>query len=146
LDYYNITWVCHSEPLDLYSDNLRSFLLIGFLGAYTTFSGTWTGSWESYDSSEPYGYGTLIATITQSGSTLSGKLNVSGSSCGSIQTNLSGKVSGNTATINASVTCGGALNQLTYTTGIISGNEVSGTWTLNSNGKYHDSGTFSMSD
>jgi hypothetical protein len=109
------------------------------------FSGTWNGSWESYFT-ESYGNGTLIATITQSGSTLTGKLTIYGSSCGGPQkTNLSGTVSGNAATINASVTCNGAVNKLQYTTGIISGNKISGTWTLNSNGAYYDSGTFSMS-
>jgi hypothetical protein len=109
------------------------------------FAGTWEGSWESNNKSESYGSGTLTATITQSGSTLTGTLDVSGSSCGDVQTNLSGTVSGNTAKFNASVTCDGAVNKLQYTTGQISGTELSGTWTLYSNGAYHDRGTFSMS-
>lgn len=110
-----------------------------------SFAGTWEGSWES-NYSEPNGNGTLTATIAQSGNTLTGKLDVHGSSCGGVQkTNLSGTVTGNTATINASVACDNAVNKLQYTTGAISGNEFSGTWTLYSNGEYHDSGTFSMS-
>ena len=110
------------------------------------FSGTWNGNWASYNTGESYSNGTFTAAITQSGSSLSGKLNVYGSSCGSLQkTTLSGTVSGNSAEFDASVTCGGSVNKLQYTTGVISGNELSGTWTLYSNGAYHDSGTFSMS-
>ena len=113
-------------------------------GTYDTFSGTWNGSWKSYYA-ESYGSGSLSATITQSGNTLTGELSVSGTSCGSIKSALSGKVSGNTATFGASATCNSTSDQLKYTTGSISGNEISGTWTLNVNGSYHGSGTFSMS-
>jgi uncharacterized repeat protein (TIGR03803 family) len=117
-------------------------------GTYVTFTGTWQGSWASYYS-ESYGSGSLSANITQSGTTLTGELSVSGTSCGSFQNQLSGTVSGNTATINASDSCNGTPVRLEYTTGVISGNEFSGTWTLyvyvNGDWDYHDSGTFSLS-
>jgi len=110
------------------------------------FSGTWNGSWNSdYGSS-----GSVSATIVQSGSTLSGKLSVYGTACSShpnfTNLTLSGQVSGNEATLQASCTCSGVKETLYYTNGIISGNEIDGVYTVTAaDNSYFDSGSFSLS-
>jgi len=106
-------------------------------------TGDWIGSWNSV-----YGdIGGLSATITQSGTTLGGRLTIANTECGTFSNLvLSGNVSGNTISVTTSTTCPAdqSYNTLNFTNGTISGNSISGNYSVYSDGEYWDSGTFSL--
>jgi hypothetical protein len=106
------------------------------------FNGAWSGSWSSDFSTG----GRLGATLTQTGSTLSGTLDIYSTDCGNVLglALSSGTVSGNSASFAASITCGGSFNQLSYTNGTLSGNTINGDYTILADGSFWDSGTFTL--
>jgi hypothetical protein len=106
-------------------------------------TGNWQGSWNSV-----YGdIGGLSATITQSGTTLGGRLTIANTECGTFSDLvLSGSVSGNIISVNTSAICPAdqSYNALNFTNGTVNGNSISGNYTVYSDGEYWDSGTFSL--
>ncbi len=120
---------------------------LGFVGIALTdaadFSGVWQGTWTS-----TYGNtNNLSASITQTGTTLSGTLGVNGTDCGDFSNlSLSGTVSGDTASFQSDAYCAGdsSDNELGYTNAIISGNTMAGIYTIYSDGEFWDSGVFSL--
>ena len=112
-------------------------------GITADISGTWQGSWSSHYGSS----GGLSAAVTQSGSILGGSLNVLGTTCGNFYNRpLNGTISGNVASFTATAYCSadGSNNSLQYTDGIVSGNNLSGDFTVYSDGEFWDYGTFSL--
>lgn len=107
------------------------------------FTGNWQGSWTSNFG----GGGSTSASITQSGTNLTGTLSVTNTVCGDFNNlSLTGSVSGGMASFSASATCGidSSNNVLNYTNGVLSLNTVIGIYTVYSNGAFYDSGTFAL--
>jgi hypothetical protein len=110
------------------------------------FSGKWEGTWESND----VGSGSLSATIIQTGSSLSGTLSITGTDCPGTPNfydlPLSGSVSGDVAEFQANATCpfDDSFNELRYTNGQLSGNNMQGDYNVDSDGEPYDEGTFSF--
>ena len=106
-------------------------------------SGDWQGSWTSNYG----GSGGLSAHITQSGTILGGHLTVSNTECGTFSNlPLSGSVAGSVMSISASAYCSsdGSYNSLSYTNGYVNGNNISGSYTVYSDGEFWDSGSFNL--
>ena len=121
--------------------------LISVFTAFTAhaadFSGNWTGTWTDGSLT-----GDLIATITQSGTTLSGKCTVtSPMPCSTLRDiPITGTVTGNTASFQGSTVCpvDNSTFESRYTNGVLSGNSLSGFYSIDVNGAFYDSGTYSM--
>jgi hypothetical protein len=118
--------------------------------ARADFSGYWTGTWDSFQSTATGG---LQVTITQNGSSIDGSLSVFGATtCGLPIQNvpLTGFVTGDTvASFNAETNdpCSGELNRLTFTNGVLSGNTINGNYEVeyyDFGWVYWDSGTYSL--
>ncbi|MCP3867798.1 MAG: hypothetical protein GY703_06830 [Gammaproteobacteria bacterium] len=126
-----------------YSIVLLLGLGVGNLEA-SDFSGDWRGSWFSGFS----GYGAFSASLDQTGTSLNGMLSLSSTACESladtIDLPLTGVVSANSASFDAVYTCqhDGSYNELRYTQGELSGDTLSGNYTVISNGRFFDAGTF----
>jgi hypothetical protein len=107
------------------------------------FTGNWSGTWTS--SYSPYDSGSLNANITQTGPSLTGPMNVYGTECGNfLGLTLTGSVSGDVASFSCTAYCYlNGDNSLSYTNGQISGNTMTGSYTLTGTG-YYDAGTFSV--
>ena len=126
---------------------LCSLALVSGLGGIRTataadFNGAWSGSWSSDYSTS----GRLDATLTQFGSALSGILGVYSTDCGNVLglPLSSGTVSGNSASFEASITCGGSFNELFYTNGTLSGDTINGDYIVLADGELWDSGAFTL--
>jgi hypothetical protein len=106
------------------------------------FTGNWQGSWNSVYSDS----GDLTVNMTQSGTTLSGKLTITNTDCGTLSNLvLSGSVSGNNINwISASTYCDGSYNELRFVDGTLNGNSILGNYTVYSDGDPWDSGTYSL--
>jgi hypothetical protein len=118
-------------------------LRVAPLYAAVDVTGIWQGSWISYDQDS----GDLTVNMNQSGTTLGGSLTVRDTECGDfLNRPLSGSVSGNIITINASAYCSldQTNNSLSFTSGTVNGNSISGNYTVTGTGGYSDSGTFSL--
>jgi PKD repeat protein len=128
---------------------LALYLAFGFCGMALAntgdYSGDWQGSWWSVT-----GYsGGLSASVTQTGASLSGTASLFDTECGNfVGLSLWGTVYGNdTATIYTSAYCplDGLNYEVVYESGAVSGNVISGTYTIYESGYYYyDSGTFSL--
>ena len=107
------------------------------------FTGNWSGTWTS--SYYPYDSGSLNGNITQTGSSLTGTMNVYATECGNfLGLTLTGSVSGDVASFNFTAYCYlNGYNSLSYTNGSISGNTMTGSYTI-SGLDYYDAGTFSL--
>jgi hypothetical protein len=104
------------------------------------FTGNYTGSWSSYPDS-----GQLSASISQSGSSLTGTLTIMSTECGNlVNLALSGSASGNVATFTASSYCGASPTRLNYTNGILSGDTISGSYNVYVDGAFYASGSFTL--
>lgn len=109
-----------------------------------TATGTWTGQWIS-DFNE---YGSITATIVQTGAVLSGVMTVTNTDCGTLSNlALYGSVSNaNVYSFEATYNCDGDIATLEYTNGVIAadGETMAGDYTVYVNGEYYDSGTFDV--
>jgi hypothetical protein len=95
---------------------------------------TWNGTWNS---SKVTSSGTIFITLTQSETTFSGSMTMTGSSCFSTATITSWTVDGNT--INWS------SPEIGNFTGTISGASIAGTYSVTSTGAcFGDTGTFAV--
>jgi len=111
--------------------------------AAEAFSGNWEGRWESYGG----GSGGLSVQMTQSGSTLRGRLGIRNTDCGNFaDLDLTGIVSNNRIFIYADAVCprDRSYNELSFTQGVLSNNRISGDYAVISDGEFYDSGTFSL--
>ena len=125
------------------------FLAFGFCGmalANTAdFSGDWQGSWMSVFGPS----GGLSASVTQTGTSISGTLSLFSTECGNfVGLSLSGTVNANdTATFSCSAYCSldGETYEVEYASGAVSGNTFSGTYTIYEAGVFfYDSGMFNV--
>lgn len=106
-------------------------------------TGTWVGTWHSTDS--PTDGGQLTLQATQQGNAFTGTMAITDTDCGDVQgIQVTGAVSGNTATFSGSYDCQGNMASLAFTNGIIVGNAMTGTYQTNVNGNYYDRGTFAV--
>lgn len=135
------------SPWNAFVILLVSTLLQAGTATAADFSGAWQGFWSSFAG----GSGNLAATITQSGSSLSGSLDVSGTDCTShpnfLDLPLTGSVAGDSVSFQVTnVFCpdDGSSNDIDYTNGNLTGNTVTGTYTIFSNNALYDSGTFGL--
>ena len=123
---------------------LALFVLSGdILFAAVDVSGDWEGTWTSDFS----GSGGLSAHITQSGTNLGGHLTVRNTACGDFSNlPLSGSVSGSIMSASASAYCSldGSYNSLSYIGGNVNGNNISGSYTVYSDGEFWDSGSYNL--
>ncbi|MBN2467537.1 MAG: hypothetical protein JXD19_05240 [Deltaproteobacteria bacterium] len=102
-------------------------------------TGTWRGTWRSYDS----GAGNVILQITQSGNVLSGTITITNTGCGAVQNiPATGTISGTAVDFIFAFNCGAQGIITNYATGIVVGNVVSGTYYNDLNGYPYDEGTF----
>ena len=125
------------------------FVAFGFCGMALAntgdYSGDWQGSWTSF-----VGYsGGLSFSITQTGTSISGTLSLFSTECGNfVGLSLGGTVYANdTATFYGSAYCPSddEIYELEYTSGAVSGNIFSGTYTIYEAGVYYYySGTFDV--
>ena len=128
-----------------------SFILVFFISSIffnlavadaNDFIGNWQGSW--YSDLAPKS-GDLSVNITQqSGTTLSGRLTITKTDCGTLSNLvLSGSVSGkNINWVSASADCDGSNNTLRFVDGTLNGNSISGNYNVYSDGEFWDSGTY----
>lgn len=106
-------------------------------------TGTWGGTWHSLDTPTDGGQVTLQAT--QQGSTFTGTLAITNTDCGDVQgIQVTGTVTGSTATFSGTYDCQGNLATLAFTNGLIVGNAMTGTYQTNLNGNPYDHGTFAL--
>ena len=125
------------------------FLAFGFCGMALAdnFTGNWQGTWTSYEGG-PYGSGGLSASITQTGSSISGTLSVLSTECGNFNgLSLTGTVyANNTATLYSSAYCPGeGTFPLEYASGALVNNVFSGSYTITDPwDDIYDYGTFSL--
>jgi len=123
-------------------------LLLGFLSttsadAVTDFSGDWSGQWLSYDAAR----GGLSVHLTQSEASVGGTLTIRNTECGTFSNlPITGNIAGNVITIYANATCpiDNSYNSLRFTQGVLTNNNLSGIYTIYSNGEFYDSGTFNL--
>jgi uncharacterized repeat protein (TIGR02543 family) len=110
------------------------------LGYGADFTGNYTGSWSS-----PPDTGQLSASISQSGSTLTGTLTIMSTECGNfVNLPLSGSASGNVVNFAASSYCGASPARLNYTNGVLSGDTISGSYNVYVDGAFYDSGSYTL--
>lgn len=118
--------------------------------AAADFNGAWSGSWSS---SQSVATGGLQVTITQTGSSITGRLSVfNATPCGLPIQNvaLTGTVTGPAAVIFDAQTndpCSGELNRLSFTNGILSGNTITGNYLVEYDDfgwVYWDDGTYRL--
>jgi PKD repeat protein len=122
---------------------LTLFLFGVVLADTADFSGNWQGTWTSYGGDG----GGASASITQSGTNLSGTLTITNTECGNFNNlSLSGTVSDNVASFFTYAYCpiDGSNNELQYTDGVLYQNNLSGFYVVYSNGSFYDAGTFSL--
>jgi uncharacterized repeat protein (TIGR02543 family) len=118
------------------------FLVAGQVQA-ADFSGSWNGTWHSV-------YGTsgwMKAALTQTGSSISGSLDLQTTSYGNFYgIPLTGSVSGEIATMTGTMVSAGYTYRIQYTQAVLSGGgtTASGNYTITENGSWWDSGTFEM--
>jgi hypothetical protein len=107
----------------------------------TDVTGVWSGKWTS-----KYGdWGSLILRFKQSGSSLSGSMDLGNTDCGNVYNILlTGTINNNVITVNASHTCQGETGTLKYTDGTVSGNTINGDFSLYVSGSPYDSGTYKV--
>jgi hypothetical protein len=107
----------------------------------TNISGSWAGTALSNDGGN---FG-IFPTLSQSGSAVTGSLNITNTDCGGDLYNIpiSGAITGDTLNVTGIFLCGGSYIEIKFTQGVISGNTINGYYSLYfTNGEYFDSGAF----
>ncbi len=106
------------------------------------FTGTWRGEWVS---DEPGYSGDMIAYLVQTGSQVVGTADVDDTDCGDVRkVPVTGTVTENLIAINATYNCDGHIATLAFTQGSKIRNTIYGTYQQNVDGRFYDSGTFSL--
>lgn len=106
-------------------------------------TGTWRGMWRSTDS--PGFSGNITMTITQSGDTYTGTVDVTDTDCGDVRgISVSGNISGNNLSVLASFNCQGDIATLESTNVTVVGTVMAGTYQQNVNGVFYDAGTLNL--
>jgi hypothetical protein len=128
---------------------LALFLAFGFCGMALANTGDYSGDWQGSWTSSFGPSGGLSASITQTGTSISGTLSLFSTECGNfVGLSLWGTVYANdTATFYSSAYCPseGETYEVEYASGAVSGNIISGTYIIYEAGVYYyDSGTFSV--
>lgn len=92
-------------------------------------SGTWSGDWWRSDGGEE---GTLIATLTQSGSSLSGSMTITSTTFSySKDTTVSGSIEGNEVVFGTAIAGNGSTVTIDYEGTLTEdGNQMSGTYSM----------------
>lgn len=118
-------------------------LCVTTLADATEFSGDWQGTWTSVYSVS----GNLSASIIQSGTNLTGTIDITNTYCGDFSNlPLIATVSGNAASFQTYAYCHlyGSSIDLRYTNGVLSGNTITGDYNVYSDGYLYDWGTFTV--
>ncbi len=109
----------------------------------SNFRGYWIGQWNS--SSYPAGDGEVTATIMQDGSNLTVTATITETNCYDIIIDMTGQVQGDRAQLNGSYYCVSGRMWMTYEIDVtLSGNLLSGDYTLYIAGAMYDSGTLTL--
>ena len=107
----------------------------------TDHTGTWAGTWHS--TTYPPTSGGLMLYLVQTENIYSGTMDLTNTDCGDVSgVPISGVISANTFTANASYDCQGNLAELVLTNGVFIGDIMNGIYRENVNGQFYDSGTF----
>jgi hypothetical protein len=107
----------------------------------TDVTGKWSGKWTSKSGD----WGSLVLRLTQSGSSLTGEMDLGNTDCGNVyDIPLTGTINNDVITVNASHTCQGEKGTLKYTDGVVSGNTINGDFSLYVGGGLYDSGTYKV--
>lgn len=109
----------------------------------TDFAGVYQGTWNSDFGSS----GGLSTSLSQSGISITGSLTIRSTDCGDfIGLPLTGTVSSARVSFDASAVCAadGSFNVLRFTNGVLLGNQLSGRYTIFSDGQFFDSGSFQL--
>ncbi len=137
-----------NRTVDVFGANVmgQDFIALGPPVFSSDFTGKWSGTWTS---SLPFAgdSGSVSANLTQTGTTLTGTLSVTNTDCGNFNNlPVTGSVSNNVASFHCATTCplDGSYNQFQFTYGAISGNTMTGNYTIYSNGAFLGSGTFTV--
>jgi hypothetical protein len=122
-------------------------LLLGFLAttpadAVEDFSGDWSGQWNSITSGRSGGF---YLHLNQSGASVYGTMTVTGGTCSPIENwPLTGNITNNVFSFNASGTCGGNNGLMEASQGVLTNNNLSGLYTWYTNGSFYGQGTFNV--
>ena len=104
-------------------------------------SGQWRGAWRRVAGS---GRGAIVATITQSGSTLTGEVTVKSTPCGDLIVPVKGVVSGTVVDVKGPFTCEGRRQQLRFQGGEYRNVFIGGGFFVYQGGLVDDGGSFYM--
>ncbi|MFH1153589.1 MAG: hypothetical protein V1793_07225 [Pseudomonadota bacterium] len=116
-----------------------------FSAGSSDLTGTWDGTWQSTMS--PGDSGGVTMYLTQTGSVFTGTMDVTDTDIGDVpDVPIGGTIIDNVVTLNASYVFLGHLVTLQYTSGTISGDTITGSYTQNVSGypSPYDTGTFSV--
>ena len=133
--------------IKLLSFTLVLFLALGLSNLAVADPVDVTGNWQGNWISGYGGTGGLYVNINQTGTTLSGSLTIGNTECGTFSNLvLSGIVSGNIISIYTSAICyfDQSFNELSFTHGTVTGNSITGNYSVYSDGELWDYGTFSL--
>lgn len=109
-------------------------------------TGTWSGSWESDYYDPGYDEGFLILKVNQSGSILSGTMDLGNTECGDVRNiPFSGSVENNVVSFTATYYCEGVEGEV-RSQGSLSGTTMSGRYQLYADGRPYDSGSWTLSN
>jgi hypothetical protein len=104
-------------------------------------SGNWNGAWRLVTGS---GKGTVIATMTQSGSTVTGQVTVRNTPCGDLVVPVKGVVSGIVVDVKGGFTCNNNRQQLRFQGAEHQNVFIGGGFFVYESGEVQDAGTFYM--
>jgi preprotein translocase subunit SecY len=105
-------------------------------------SGQWKGVWRQVVNGRSQG--AVIATITQSGATLTGEVTVKSTPCGDLVVPVKGVVSGTVVDVKGPFSCEGRRQQLRFQGGEYRNVFIGGGFFVYQGGQVDDGGTFYM--
>jgi hypothetical protein len=131
----------YTQPLPYYQTNSTTASTEANL---VNVNGTWAGTWFTTLADGTVNNGDATLSLTQNGTAVSGTISFSLNSYQKLSTNLNGTINGTSLTLTGALINGVEFYSL-YVNGNISGNNISGTYSINTNsGSIIESGTYSI--
>ena len=133
---YPVTY--QSQPLPYYQQNYTNSTQSNFLNV----GGNWTGTWFTTLANGTVNNGEANLSLTQNATNILGNVTFTQNSYQKLSTNITGTVTGTDVSITGSLANGADIYTLAIN-GSISGNNLSGTYSINAaDGSVVESGTF----
>jgi len=127
----------YGQPLPYYQTNYTT------QGNFSNVGGTWTGNWFTTLANGTVNNGEANLSLSQNGSEILGNIAFTQNSYQKLSTNITGTVTGTNVALTGSLANGADIYTLEIN-GNISGNNLSGTYSINAtDGSVVESGTFS---